>query len=266
MSTLKFENNGSGISTVILARPATRNAFESVMIAELTEIFEKRLNLDPSLRVVCLRGEGPSFSAGADLEWMKSMASFNMDQNTRDADALYRMFLAMRACPVPLIGRLHGHAMGGALGLAAVCDVAAAEAQTKFSFSEARLGLAPAIICGFVAEKMLPHALQRYALTAEIFSAQAAREAGLIASVESGEEALNASIDEILRAIAGNGPEAVRATKALLRATSRDVAGRGDVRALATRVIAERRVSAEGQEGMRAFFEKRLAAWSGARK
>lgn len=261
MKNLKLVRRGA-VAEVSLHRPDVRNAFQPEMIDELTALFRDQLNVDGGLRAVVLKGEGDSFCAGADLAWMQSMVNYSLEENTRDSTRLFEMFFAMRACPVPLLGRVHGHVMGGALGLLAVCDIGAAEKQTLFSFSEARLGLAPAVISTFVLEKAPAPFAHRYMLSAEVFSAAEAAAAGLVHFV--GDlAAADAFVAAKVDAICANGPEAVRATKALLRSV---VAPR-DWSALKTetcKVIAERRVSAEGQEGLRGFLGKRPPAWKGS--
>lgn len=258
--TIFVHKRGSS-AVVSLNRPDVRNALEPAMISELRAAFEGDLNVDPAIVSVELRGAGRSFCAGADLAWMKSMASFSFEENRRDADELYAMLLALRACPVPLIGRAHGHVYGGALGLLAACDVAFAEAKTQFCFSEVKIGLAPAVISPFVLEKMRFGAAASFMLSGLAFGADEARDAGLLAAGGfDGEAALDAAIARWREAIEQAGREALRASKALLRAAS-SLPERADLRANAVRTIAERRASAEGQEGLRAFFEKREPSW-----
>jgi methylglutaconyl-CoA hydratase len=256
MSTVLFTVKDH-VATVTLNRPETHNAFEPVMIQQLTDIF--RAQISDEVRLVILRGEGRSFCTGADLTWMQSMAKYTLQENQVDSEKLFAMFAALRACPVPLIGRLHGHVMGGALGLAAACDIAAAERSTAFSFSEVRLGLVPAVISSFVLEKMSRTSVHRLMLTGETFSADEARSSGLIHF--SGDELqLNQFIDQTQRAILSAGPTAVRLTKSLLRFQYQNDDWEA-LRSRTTHAIAEQRVSQEGQEGMRAFFEKRDPSW-----
>jgi methylglutaconyl-CoA hydratase len=246
------------IATLTLNRPEMRNAFDPVMIVELERAFSD-LGKRGELSVVVLRGEGKSFSSGADLGYMKDMASYSFDENERDARALDKMFWSMRACSLPIVGRIHGHAMGGALGLTSLCDVAAAVDGTQFAFSEVRLGLAPAVISPYVLEKMSPSQGRRLMLTGEIFDARLAYESGLVEFVGS-EADVDAFVAKTAETIAGNGPEAVRATKRLLREIA--ATSHWDTRRdLTTKTIAERRVSEEGQEGLRGFLEKRNPAW-----
>lgn len=246
------------VATVSLNRPDMRNAFDPVMISELKKAFED-LGRRGELSVIVLRGEGKSFSSGADLGYMKAMASYTFEENEKDARALDEMFWTIRSCALPVVGRIHGHAMGGALGLTSVCDVAAAVEGTQFAFSEVRLGLAPAVISPYVLEKMNPSHARRFMLTGEVFDAQQAREAGLV-EVVGDEASVDLFLKSIVSTLVASGPEALRATKKLLReisATS-DWNRRRD---LTTKTIAERRVSEEGQEGLKAFLEKRSPNW-----
>lgn len=246
------------IATVSLNRPDMRNAFDPVMIAELKRAFDE-LGARNDLSVIVLRGEGKSFSSGADLGYMKAMASFTFEENEKDARGLDEMFWALRTCALPIVGRIHGHAMGGAVGLTSLCDVAAAVEGTQFAFSEVRLGLAPAVISPYVLEKMSASHGRRFMLTGEVFEARQALEAGLVEFVGS-EAEVDAFVDSTAKAIAGNGPEAVRATKRLLREIA-STAHWDTKKDLTTRTIAERRVSDEGQEGLRGFLEKRAPKW-----
>ena len=249
------------VATVSLSRPDVRNAFHPVMIRELTEIFLELARVN-ELAAVVLRGAGKSFCAGADLEYMKSMSAFTFDDNEKDAIELFDMFWAIRSCPHAVVGRVHGHVMGGALGLLGLCDIAAAVEGTQFCFSEVKLGLAPAIISPFVLEKMDRSFVTRFMLTGEIFGPQEALASGLIQN--SGSEAdVDQFVSKIIGALSMNGPEALRATKILIR----EVGGGGSGadwrrnREITTKMISERRVSDEGQEGLRGFLEKREPSW-----
>ena len=256
-TNLKLSFSGR-VATVALNRPEVRNAFHPVMIRELTTTFDS-LAKRSDLSAIVVRGEGKSFCSGADLEYMKSMAGFSFDENVRDSSELFGMFAAMRSCPHPIVARVHGHAMGGALGLIAVSDIVAAVEGTQFCFSEVKLGLAPAVISPFVLDRMRASEARRYMLTAEVFGVDEAKHCGLIH--HSGDEAsVDRFVDSTLQALCQNGPAGVRATKALFL----KVLAEGDWqkrRELTTRVIAERRASAEGQEGLRGFLEKREPSW-----
>ena len=233
---------------VWLARPEQRNAFDAGLIAAIHETFES-LSRDAGLRVVVLGGRGSTFSAGADLEWMRASLELSHEQNLADARRLEAMLAAVDACPVPVIGRIQGAAMGGGAGLAACCDIAIAEPATRFAFSEVRLGLIPATIAPFVVSKIGRSQARRLFLSGAVFDAELALAIGLVHEVAAElDEAVDASIAAILRA----GPEAVRHAKHLLRELPD-----GDMAAS----IAERRASPEGQEGLRAFLERREPRW-----
>lgn len=254
---LKLEVSGR-IVTVTLNRPDVRNAFQPEMIRELKATFQE-LSKRQDISAIVLKGEGKSFCSGADLGYMKSMAGFTFEENVRDSGELFDMFWAMRTCPHPIIARVHGHAMGGALGLIAVSDVVGAVEGTQFCFSEVKLGLAPAVISPFVLERMAVSHARRYMLTGEVFGTDEALRSGLV-HFAGDAAAVDAFIEQTSKTISRNGPEGVRATKTLLMQVSaeNDWSKR---RELTTRVIAERRAGAEGQEGLRAFFEKREPNW-----
>ncbi|MGE0761945.1 MAG: enoyl-CoA hydratase-related protein [Bdellovibrionales bacterium] len=249
------------VCTVTLNRPDKHNAFHPEMIRELTEVFQA-LEKRSDLRAVVLEGAGPSFSAGGDLEWMKSMVKFSNEENVADADRLFAMYQAMAECSLPLIGCVHGNVMGGGLGLVAVCDIVCAEVSTKFSFSEARIGIAPAVISPWVLRKCPQGLVREVMLSARVFSADEAKSYGLIHQVGRSLE-----IDEFMRSTLHNfsqcGPQAVREAKRLMNfvASQSWSLQRGQ----ATKVIAERRASAEGQEGLKAFLEKRQPTWRSSR-
>jgi methylglutaconyl-CoA hydratase len=263
---LKYETLKVAIASeeavVTLNRPDVRNAFNPTMIRELTECFAAIASRS-DIAVVVLKGEGAGFCSGADLGYMKSMAGFSFAENEKDAEVLFEMFASLRHLPQVLIAQLHGAVMGGGLGLAAVADIAAAEEKTQFCFSEVKLGLAPAVISPFVLERMNQGVARRLMLTGEIFNALTARESELVHFIGS-TELVGEFITQQSQAIRRNGHEAVRATKALLRL----IGGRADqsshwsvIKKLTARAISERRVSAEGQEGLTAFLEKREPTW-----
>lgn len=255
---LRLERPRAGVVRVVLARPELRNAFDDGLIAEVTAAFEA-LASDPSARVVVLAGDGKAFCAGADLGWMKSMVTWSEEENRRDAEALGRMFLAIDSCPKPVVGRVHGAALGGGAGLVAVCDVAVCAEGTLLGTTEVRLGIVPAVISPFVVRKVGESHARRWFLTGDRFGAEEALRAGLVhAVVPAG--ALDAEVDRVVDALLLGGPEALAVSKGLAKSMGRvplDVA-----LAEAAGVIAARRVSAEGQEGMEAFLGKRPPAWA----
>lgn len=247
------------IARLKLNRPEVRNAFNPEMIAEIRKVFETDIAFEPKLRAVVLSGAGASFCAGGDLAWMRSMASFSFEQNQQDARELFTMYRAMRNCEVPLLANIHGHAMGGGVGLTAVCDIVAAEKSTSFALSEVRLGIVPAVICPFVLEKLsLPWAY-RYMLTGDAFSAEQAQAAGLVHFIGAQKDC-DLFLQNILNSLFTSGPEAVRETKKLLRYCRREQ-DLAKLEGQCSKVIAERRASAEGQEGLNAFLNKKKASF-----
>jgi methylglutaconyl-CoA hydratase len=254
---LKVSSTAS-ITTVTLARPDLHNAFNDQMMMELTEAFSG-LGSDPTVRVVILAAEGKSFCAGADVNWMKRMVDYSFDQNISDANILAKMLRAIRECPKPVIARVHGPAYGGGVGLAAAADMAVAVRDAVFCLSEVKLGIVPAVISPFVLEKIGPGAARRYALTAERFDADEAKRLGLVNEVVDSPQQLDGWINEVTKHILANGPAAVAACKRILS----EVAGVAwdQVQARTTQRIAEIRISPEGQEGLKAFLEKRKPNW-----
>jgi len=258
--TLQVEAEGP-VVRVWLNRPEARNALSDRMIAELTDCFQA-LAADPSVRVVQLGGRGPVFCAGADVEWLRRSAELTEEQNRRDAQTLADMLSLMNHLPQVLIVRAHGVAVGGAMGLCAVGDIVVAADDTKFGFTEVRLGIAPAIISSFVYRKIGETHMRRYFLTGEIFPADVAKAIGLVHEVVPA-EALDGRVQALTEAVLAAGPQAVRTTKALVGLVPRlpfEAA-----LALGVDTTARLRVSSEGQEGLRAFLEKRKPRWPAAR-
>jgi len=242
------------IERLTLNRPDVRNAFNEDVIAELTAWAGDVASRSDRPRAVVLSGAGKVFCAGADLTWMSKMIHYGEAENLRDAAAMSRMFTALDTLPVPLIARIHGAALGGGCGLAAVSDIVVAEDQAVFGFTEVKLGILPAVISPFALAKIGRSAARELFLTGARFSAARAKEIGLVHAVVPAAD-LDAAVDQYLREIVSSGPEAIAAAKALIpevwRRTDADAAG------LTTKAIATQRVSAEGQEGMKAFLEKR---------
>lgn len=253
----KIENT---VAYVTLNRPEVHNAFHPEMIADITKAF-KEVRKNKTLRAVLLSGNGKGFCAGADLGWMKSMAKYTVAENKKDAGKLYDMFAAIRDCGIPVVGKVHGAVMGGAMGLISVCDTVFAEKNTMFSFSEVRLGLAPAVISSFVAQKMHASYLSHFFLTGAKFISDEAKAAGLVHYVVEFKEALDKDVESFLtNEILVSGPQAVRETKALLNALP-TYKSEAKVKAATTTLIAKLRVSKEGQEGLQSFFDKRKPNW-----
>jgi methylglutaconyl-CoA hydratase len=246
-----------GRARVTLQRPNARNAFNAELIARLAAAFSE-LGADPAVRVIVLEGAGPAFCGGADVHWMSGSLELSEADNLRDAEAMSDMFRAIDRCPKPVIGRVHGAALGGGAGLCAVCDAVVAAETAFFGFTETKLGLIPAVISPFAIAKIGVTHARRLFLTGERFDAQRARAIGLVHDVVP-EANLDGAVDAIAHELEGAGPEAVAAAKRLIRevaATSYDA-----TRGLTAAAIAGRRVSPEGQEGLRAFLERRPAAW-----
>jgi methylglutaconyl-CoA hydratase len=246
-----------GVERLTLSRPDVRNAFNEGMLAELTWWADSVL-ADRSVRLVILDGAGPAFCAGADLEWMGRMARYTREQNVDDASELSRAFLTLDRLPMPVVGRIHGAALGGGAGLAAICDIVIAAEDAVFGFTEVRLGLIPAVISPFVIAKIGRSAARELFLTGERFSAARARELGLVHAVVPA-SALDAEITRYREALLAGAPGAQSAAKQLIAEVSRR--GPGDVATICAEAIAARRVSDEGQEGIRAFLEKRTPTW-----
>jgi enoyl-CoA hydratase/carnithine racemase len=244
MAGLRTERDGA-VYRVTLAKPERRNAFDAALIAELTEAFA----LVGDARVVVLSGDGPSFCAGADVEWQRSSIDLSYDENVEDAMRLYEMCEAIDTCPAPVIVRVHGYALGGGSGLVACADVAVAAPDAVFGFSEVRLGIIPAVISPFVLPKIGAHA-RRYFLTGERFDAEAALRIGLIHEVS---ERPDTVVEELVGATLSGGPDAIRSAKLLIRHRPTGVE--------TARIAAERRTSDEGQEGLRAFLDRRKASF-----
>ncbi len=246
------------IAKVTLHRPQVHNAFDDVVVTELTETFNE-LSASDAVRVVVLQTEGKHFSAGADINWMKRMVEYTFDGNVEDARKLARMLQSVRACNKPVIARVHGATFGGGVGLVAACDIAVATKRAAFALSEVRLGIIPAVISPFVIEKIGPGAARRYALTAERFDADEARRIGLINEVVESVEQLDAWIADIAETLKSNGPEALAECKRILSAV-------GGVKwdhleSVTSERTAKARIATEGQEGLKAFLEKRPPNW-----
>src|SRR5919198_307216 len=238
---------------VTLNRPTVRNAFNPAMIAELTALFTG-VEGDGETRVVVLAGAGAAFCAGADLTWMREMAAYTHDENVTDALRLVAMLEAVEGCAVPVVARVHGAAMGGGVGLVAACDVVVAAADALFGFTETRLGLAPAVVGPFGLRQIGPRPAPALFVTPRRFDAARAERIGLVRHVANAAW-LDAAVQEVVSAVTACGPAALRACKRL----AADVPGmsREAARVYTAEMIATLRASPEGQEGMRAFLEKR---------
>jgi methylglutaconyl-CoA hydratase len=247
-----------GTAYVALDRPDVRNAFNAELIAELHHAFVA-LGDDPAVRVVVLSGNGKTFCGGADVNWMRGSLELSHEANVEDARRLSRMYRAIDQLPKPVVARVHGAALGGGAGLVAVCDVAVAEAHTSFGFTETKLGIIPAVISPFVLAKIGTSQARALALSGERFDARRAKAIGLVHEVVE-LASLDAAVARIVAELYSAGPNAIAAAKRLLadvRASAYD-----DTLDLTARAIATQRTSAEGQEGLRAFLEKRKPSWT----
>jgi len=248
----------AGVTEIRMNRPEKHNAFDETLIAELTAAFAA-VSTDDTVRVVILSAAGQSFSAGADLGWMKRMADQPREANERDSMAFADLMSAIDTCPKPVLGLVQGAAFGGGVGLTACCDIVIASEAASFSLSEVRLGLIPAVISPYVAAAIGPRACRRYFLTAERFDAATARELGLVHEVVPAAE-LDAARDRMLGHLLKGGPQALRAAKELVTRVANAKIDEALLRDTARR-IAEARASAEGKEGVAAFLEKRKPNW-----
>lgn len=248
--------NGS-VAEVRLNRPDVRNAFNAELIAALTAEF-KALGEDESVRAIILSGEGKVFCGGADISWMRASLDLSYDENVADAQAMSDMFRAIDRCPKPVIGRIHGAALGGGAGLAAVCDTVIASSDAVFGFTEVKLGIIPAVISPFVLAKIgVSHARALF-LSGERFDAKRAHHIGLVHEVVVA-DTLDVCIERVVNEILSAGPEAVAAAKSLVSVVRE--ASYAESRDLTAEAIAKQRTSPEGQEGLRAFLERRKASW-----
>jgi methylglutaconyl-CoA hydratase len=249
------------VARVTLTRPDVHNAFNAALIAELRQAFAALGRDGPTeLRVVVLAGDGPSFSAGADIDWMRAATQLTVEANEQDAMAMADMLEAIDTCPVPVVARVQGAALGGGAGLCAVADLVIAEAGAKFGFTETRLGILPAVISPFVIAKIGESHARALFPGGRRFDAVRAMRIGLVHEVVEGIEALDAAVNAAVADVLASGPTAARAAKAIVREVRG--LGHGSAKWHTARVIARQRVSDEAQEGFRAFVERRKPAWT----
>lgn len=248
-----------GVATLTLNRPEVHNAFDASIIAALIESLEAT-DRNPQVRVLVLRSNGRNFSAGADLGWMKRMAHNSHQENLDDAGQLARLMEALNNHSKPTIALVQGAAYGGAVGLAACCDIVIATEQTRFCLSEVKIGLIPAVISPYVVRAIGERLARRYFLTAEPFGAKIAADAGLVHQVVAHDDQLERACERFIAQLRRNSPQAMHAAKALIFAVSQKPIDTAVVDDTAHR-IADIRVSAEGQEGLGAFLDKRSPNW-----
>lgn len=259
LSTLEIETNGQA-AWIWLNRPTVHNAFDETLITELTSTLG-RLDREPGLRAIVLAGRGKSFSAGADLNWMKRQGAASTDENIADATRLAELFRVLSECAKPTIARVHGAAMGGGMGLAAACDICVASSQAVFATSEVRLGLVPGVISPYVVRAIGQRQAYRYFQTAERIAAAKAREIGLAHEVVE-PEVLDLTVQQIIDALVLGGPHAQAASTDLIRAVADKPLSATVIDDTAKR-IASIRASAQAKEGLSAFLEKRAPNWGG---
>jgi methylglutaconyl-CoA hydratase len=247
-----------GAATVTLNRPEVRNAFNETVIEEMIQVFQELNQLD-NVRAIVLAANGPAFCAGADLNWMKKMSGYTREENLADAENLAEMLYQIYSCTKPVIAKVQGDCYAGGMGLVAACDIAVSVNTAQFCLSEVKLGLVPATISPYVIKAMGANAARRYFITAEKFDAKEAHRIGFIHESVAAEE-LDSKVDQIVKAILPNGPNAVVAAKWLVE----DVAGaqiEEELLAYTAECIAEIRSSDEGKEGVASFLEKRKPNW-----
>jgi methylglutaconyl-CoA hydratase len=260
-TSLKIERRGVA-AWIWMNRPELHNAFDETLIADLTQAFSA-LDRDADVRVIVLAGEGRSFSAGADLNWMKRQGAAPREANLEDARRLASMFRTISTCATPTVARVHGAALGGGMGLAAACDICVASTKAQFATSEVRLGIIPAVIGPYVVRAIGERHAYRYFQTAERIGAERARDIGLAHEVAEA-EALDLKVQEIVDALLSGGPAAQAASTELIRAVANRPVDDGVIEDTARR-IADLRSTAEAKEGLGAFLEKRPAAWVAAK-
>jgi methylglutaconyl-CoA hydratase len=261
MSDSLILHRDGAVARLRLERPEVHNAFDAALIADLTDALVS-LGADPQVRVVVLEGAGASFSAGADLNWMRGMAAASEADNRDDALALARLLRTLDTLPKPTIARVHGAAFGGGVGLVAACDIAIAATEAKFGLTESRLGLLPAVISPYVIAAIGTRQARRWFATAETFDAEEARRIGLLHGVVNA-TALDSAVQRQVELLLKAGPIAAASAKALVREVAAATNAEAIDQANAA-LIARLRVSPEGQEGIGAFLEKRKPAWTRA--
>ncbi len=255
--TIEIQKNRD-IVTVILNRPEVHNAMNEKLMKELTFCF-KELNKDNKIKIIILKGRGKSFSAGADLNWMKNMANYSMEENIQDSSLLSDLFETIYNSPKPIIGYVNGHAFGGGIGLIAVCDITIAPPDKKFAFSEVKLGIIPAVISTYVGKRIGISNMKRLFITGERFDSNYAKEIGLIDYVVS-EEEMDKEIQKNIEKLKTSSPNAIKEIKKLVE--NYELMDIKKYKEHTIKKISELRISEEGQEGIKAFLEKRKAKWS----
>jgi methylglutaconyl-CoA hydratase len=256
-----IQTDSRGVATLTLNRPEKHNAFDDAIIAELTNKLIK-VNNDKQVRVVVLTGAGKSFSAGADINWMRASADFDEAHNIEDALKLAELMSTLDGLRKPSIARINGATFGGGVGLVACCDIAIASSAARFSLSEVRLGLVPSVISPYVIAAIGAHNARRYFLTADLIGADKAREIGLVHAVVSADQ-LDTAVEKEISLLLKGGPKALAAAKELIAGqVVLSTSARRNLHSKTANIIAQLRVSEEGQEGLSAFLEKRPPKWT----
>lgn len=263
-SNVMLETDARGVATLTLNRPELHNAFDAALVARLTELLVE-IKSRRDIRVVVLTGAGRSFSAGADVNWMRAMAGCSEEENIEDALHLADLMSLLDTLPLPTIARVNGHAYGGGVGLIACCDIAIASNEARFALSEVRLGLVPAVISPYVIAAIGPRNARRLFLSAEAMNAKLARRVGLVHEIAKPNK-LDAAIDDQVEMLLRGGPCALRESKELVfTVEGGGISADHALKRRTAQIIAQLRVSAEGQEGLAAFLQKRPPAWAPAR-
>jgi methylglutaconyl-CoA hydratase len=256
--TIKI-NMKQGVSTIFLNRPNVHNAMNEQLMKELIQCFDQLIT-DTTTRIIIITGNGKSFCAGADLNWMKSMVHYSLDENIKDSNLLLELYDKIYHCPKPVIAQINGHAFGGGLGLFAACDIAIALPNCKFAFSEAKLGIIPSVISTYIARRINSLSnMRRLFITGERFTSEEALRIGLIDFIET-EEKIDELIEKYISILRSSGPKAIEEIKKLI--DSYEKLQIEDYKKHTVEKISELRVSDEGQEGINAFLEKRKSKWS----
>lgn len=258
-SALTISKDDNDIVTVTISRPEIHNAFDDKLIAELSDCFT-RLGGAGDVSIIVLTGEGKSFCAGADITWMKSMVEYTFEENQEDSQKLADMFWIINKCPKPVVARVNGAAFGGGVGLVACCDIAIAAEDSRFSFSEVKLGIIPSVVSPYVLAKVGPGFGRKLFVTGERFDADVAFRIGLVHRVVAQEE-LDQAVAEVTQQLLGNGPNAMHEAKVLV-SKWREL-NPAEFRSYTVNKIAELRVSPEGKEGLAGFLEKRKPNFRG---
>ncbi|MDX9858118.1 MAG: enoyl-CoA hydratase-related protein [candidate division Zixibacteria bacterium] len=256
-TTIRYDKSPH-IARVSFCRPEIHNAFNATVISEMSDVFEK-INADDSIRVVLLTGEGKSFCAGADLNWMKAVVDQSYEQNLAESSGLADLFYQMYTCPRPIVGQINGAAIGGGTGFVAVCDIAIAANSAKFSFSEVKIGVVPACIGPYVIRKIGEGKARELFITGERMRATRALEVGLVNKVVD-DDRLDDEVDNLVDSILSSGPNAIAMAKQLVSTVP--MMTPEQFKPYTAEMIARLRISEEGQEGMNAFLNKRRPSWT----